>query len=95
MRQDDEDLIGLTPLYDVFYDHLPHHRGKQRNRIDIRKIGADLGISFQAVNRWFVLKKASKTGISYYLPPDWMRPLCNLEGSTLTEEILRPYTVLG
>lgn len=81
MRQN-EDLLGTEKktLYETFYEHLPNHRGKSgRDTINIRKIGDDLGISFQVVGRW-----CNKN----IIPSPRIDALCNLEGSTLTRDIL-------
>lgn len=95
MTKGHDDIVGLVPLYDVFYEHLPNHRSdKRENGISMHKIAMDIDLTVQAIHHWFK-PKVARTGAVHYLPVMWMEPLINLEGSTLTEEILRPYTLLG
>ncbi len=83
-------------LHDLLYHHLPAYRSPRLGkRLDIQKLALDLGITCQAVYSWFEKKESKKAQSEYFLPPVWVKPLCNLNGSTLTPEILFPYTILG
>lgn len=87
-----EDLIGDDfegELDDLLFEHLPNHRAErgypsQRRKINTRKIAYDLGISTQAVNYWFQKRRMT-----------WKQviPLTKLEGSTLTVDMLLPFTI--
>lgn len=83
-------------LYDLLYERLPQHRSAMRGkRLNIQRLGNDLGVTYQTVNSWFSEKRDASCHRSYYMPVKWIVPLCQLPESTLTEDILRPYTVLG
>lgn len=87
-----DDIIGddfESNLVDLLYEHLPNHRleillPRQRRKINIRKIAYELGISTKAVNYWFRERRVTwKQVIS----------LTKLEGSTLTVDMILPFTI--
>ena len=87
-----DDIIGddfESELVDLLYEHLPNHRievlsARQRRKINTQKIAHELGISTQAVNYWFQKRRVT-----------WKQviPLTKLEGSTLTADMVLPFTI--
>lgn len=87
MRKDEEDLIGIdrrTEMETVFSQHLPRHCNVRTQRISVQKLAKALGMTRQAVNYWFAREK---------LPHQQITKLTKLPGSTLTLEILFPFSV--
>lgn len=77
-----------TAFYTLCYAHLPHHRnvieGKRGDwrGIDVGKISNEIGVSRQKISGWFKDNK---------LPGQQILNLINLEGSTLTFDLLSPF----
>lgn len=78
-----------TQLYSLCYANLPGHRkvvpskrGVDWRGLDIEKIGNDIGVSPQKVSLW--MKRNS-------MPGQRIKAMIELEGSTLTYEVLGPY----
>lgn len=88
MRSDDiEDLIGLdrrSKMELAFTKHLPRYVNKKTERLSVQKLAKALGMTRQAVNYWFLREK---------LPHNQINKLIALPGSTLTLEILFPFSI--
>lgn len=89
MTNDDTDLIGGTralhqnPLYMLLYKGLPKFRSKKNaDRLDCRKLSKSLGISYQALYKWFARPA---------VPPKKLNALIALPGSKLTIDDLMPF----
>jgi hypothetical protein len=71
-------------LHGILWDHLPNHRRAGDGKaLDAAKIARDLNISSKAYYAWFQRKRLSHRRIA---------SLTKLEGSTLTVELLFPFT---
>lgn len=77
-----------TEFYTLCYANLPNHRkliqGKSGswNGIDVGKISNEIGVSRQKISGWFKDNK---------LPGQQITNLIDLEGSTLTFALLKPF----
>lgn len=82
-----DDLIGDLPkraqIEELLFDNLPNHRSEDGTKLDVKKLRLDLGLTRQGINFWFTRER-----ISYFK----MKDLTQLEGSTLTLEMLLPFT---
>lgn len=82
-----DDLIGeLTradQIRELLFEHLPNHRTEDGRRLDNKKVREDLDMTRQAYGNWF-----TRGRISYLKMTD----LTKLEGSTLTLDVLLPFT---
>lgn len=81
------DLIGLgrrSKMEMVFSEHLPKYRNKRSKRISIQKLAKGLNLTRQAVNYWFLRER---------IPHSQINALISLPGSTLTLDILFPFSL--
>lgn len=87
MFDDEDDIIGIdrrTKMERVFFKHLPNHRNEEGTTVSVAKIAEALDMTRQGVNQWFLREK---------LPHEKIDDLCNLNGSSLTLEILWPFSL--
>lgn len=82
-----DDLIGEVSrreqIETLLFENLPKHRTEDGQKLDLKKLYGDLDMTRQALNFWFVREK-----ISYKK----MKELVELDGSTLTYEMIYPFT---
>ncbi|HEU02595.1 hypothetical protein LCGC14_0187730 [marine sediment metagenome] len=72
-----------SKLYKLFFSHLPNHHSEKNSQVlDCVKIGEDIGITNKAVYKWFV---------DDIVPGRRVKELIDLDGSTLTAEMLLPF----
>lgn len=87
-QSEPDDLIGdldrRGKMEAMFFEHLPNHRLEDGTRISMFKIAQDLEMTRQGVNYWFTREK-----IGF----NQLEKLIRLEGSTLTIEMLYPYSI--
>lgn len=72
-------------LVALLTEHLPNHR-KKDGSLCFRQIGLSLDISRQAVGQW---------AANGFIPPQRVKSLVELNGSTLTREALLEFVDLG
>lgn len=75
-------------LYVLCFEHLPEHQKTEgRNSVlDVPRIAKEIGVTKQKV--WLWLKENA-------IPAHRMFQFCELAGSKLTPEILKPFTTVG
>ncbi len=82
-----DDLIGdisrREQIENLLFKNLPNHRTEDGTKIDTAKLREDLDMTRQGINFWF-----TRGRISYFK----MKELTELDGSTLTLEMLLPFT---
>lgn len=83
-----DDLIGEVSrreeIETLLFDHLPNHRNKANTGLNSKKLWEDLEMTRQGLNFWFTRERIAVTQV---------KKLIELEGSTLTYELLMPFTV--
>lgn len=86
-REDEKPSGEMTRREEIealLFDHLPFHRNLDGDKLDYKKLWKALGMTRQGLNFWFTRERISMNKVT---------KLTKLRGSTLTADMLLPYTV--